>query len=71
MELDIEYARLARESGVLAYERVATVDTGPAFIAALADLVRVAADETQNLRSASDGRVCPAECGKCPLPALQ
>ena len=70
VELDIEYARLARESGVLAYERVATVDTGPAFIAALADLVRVAADETQNLRSASDGRVCPAVCGKCPLPPL-
>jgi len=71
VELDIEYARLARDSGVLAYERVPTVDTGIAFVAALADLVRRTADETGNtLRSASDGRVCPAMCGECPLPIV-
>ena len=69
VELDIEYAQLARDSGVLAYERVPTVDTGAAFIAALAGLVRTAAGETgTTLRSASNGRVCPAACGECPLP---
>ena len=39
VELDIEYAHLAREKGVPFYLRVPTVDTHPAFIQALAELV--------------------------------
>jgi protoporphyrin/coproporphyrin ferrochelatase len=40
VELDDDYARLARECGVPSYRRVATVGTHPLFIAALAALVR-------------------------------
>ena len=39
VELDIEYAKLARESGVPHYLRVPTVGTHPAFIGGLARLV--------------------------------
>lgn len=42
VELDIEYARLARECGVPDYRRVATVGTHDAFIAGLARLVHTA-----------------------------
>ena len=42
VELDIEYAKLANESGVRDYRRVPTVGTHPAFIAGLADLVTAA-----------------------------
>jgi len=69
VELDIEYARLARESGVLAYQRAPTVDAHAAFIAGLAGLVRTAADGQRPLSSASGERLCPAACGLCPLPA--
>jgi len=69
VELDVEYARLARESGALAYERAPTVDTGAAFIGGLADMVRATADGTPPLRSAAGGRLCPAACGQCPMPA--
>lgn len=43
VELDQDYRRLAETCGVPAYHRVATVGTAPAFIAALARLVRQAA----------------------------
>jgi ferrochelatase len=39
VELDIEYAKLARDSGAADYLRVPTVGTRPPFIAALAQLV--------------------------------
>ena len=39
VELDIDYAHLARAKGVPFYLRVPTVDTHPAFIQALAELV--------------------------------
>jgi ferrochelatase len=42
VELDIEYAQLAREVGVPLYVRVATVQTEPEFIEGLASLVRTA-----------------------------
>jgi ferrochelatase len=71
VELDIEYARLARQSGVLAYERAPTVDAGAAFIDSLADLVRTVANDKRPLRSAGGGRLCPAACGLCPLPVTQ
>ena len=40
VELDIDYRRLADESGVPVYKRVPTVGTHPKFIAGLADRVR-------------------------------
>src|SRR6185312_13637312 len=40
VELDIEYARLAREAGVPDYRRAATVGADPAFIEGLAALVK-------------------------------
>ncbi len=69
VELDIEYARLARESGALAYERAPTVDAGTAFIGGLADMVRTMGHGEVPLRSGAGGRVCPAVCGQCPMPA--
>ncbi|HEY1258170.1 MAG TPA: ferrochelatase [Stellaceae bacterium] len=39
VELDLDYRKLAEESGVPSYRRVATVGTEPRFIAALAALV--------------------------------
>jgi ferrochelatase len=43
VELDIEYARLAKDSGVPDYRRAGAVGDHPAFIAGLAGLVRDAA----------------------------
>lgn len=51
VELDIEYAKLAREHGVRDYLRVATVGTHPAFIAGLAHLVMAAVAGTPPVRS--------------------
>jgi len=45
VELDIEYAKLARESGVPDYIRVPTVGTHPGFIGGLARLVRDAVSQ--------------------------
>ena len=42
VELDIEYAELARHNGAAAYIRIPTVGVQPAFIAGLAGLVRQA-----------------------------
>jgi ferrochelatase len=53
VELDIEYAKLAREAGVPHYLRVPTVGTHPAFIQGLAKLVR------QGGRQCSpEGKIC-------------
>ena len=65
VELDIEYAELARAAGVPAYERVATAGTEPAFIAGLARLVRRALDGPAGTVSAAGGRICPAGFGAC------
>ena len=66
VELDIEYAELAKESGVPHYHRVPAVGTHPAFIDGLAGLVRKAIDG--NVTMAGGGkRVCPAKCGQCAL----
>jgi ferrochelatase len=65
VELDIEYAELARAAGVPAYERVATAGTEPAFISGLARLVRHALDGPAGTVSAAGGRICPAGFGAC------
>jgi ferrochelatase len=61
VELDIEYKKLAKESGVPDYIRVPAVRTHPAFIEALASLVLVALDAKTPATSAP-GRLCPQRC---------
>ncbi len=64
VELDIEYARLARETGVADYRRAPTVSADPRFIAGLAALVRRAVDSKGVINSGS-GRLCPADFCRC------
>ncbi len=69
VELDIEYAHLAKAVGVADYLRAPAVGTHPRFIAALADLV-VRASRSRATISAGEGRLCPQGFGACPhLPA--
>jgi ferrochelatase len=68
VELDIEYRRLAVESGVPAYLRVPTAGTAPAFIAGLARLVRQALAQPGETGSGEGGRRCAADRSCCPLP---
>ena len=58
VELDIEYGELAKKAGVPRYERVPTVSAHPAFIEALAALVR----ETR----AHEGVLCPEDAAGRP-----
>lgn len=64
VELDIEYAKLAKESGVKDYRRAPTVGAEPAFIAGLATLVRQAIARTDTASSAGS-RICPEEFCRC------
>lgn len=71
VELDMDYANLARENGAPDYIRVPTVGTDDAFIGGLVDLVRraVRADDTV---SGGEGRICPIHfrrCGMSGIPA--
>ncbi len=67
VELDIEYAHLARGCGVPDYLRVPTVGTRPAFVEGLADLVERAAAVTCGTASGADGRICPVAFRACPM----
>lgn len=67
VELDMEYAHLAKESGVPFYRRVPTVSTHPSFIAGLASLVRGALARGPGIASAAGGRTCPAGYRGCAL----
>jgi ferrochelatase len=64
VELDIEYGKLARETGVPDYRRAATVSADPVFIDGLASLVRKALADGVCV-SDGDGRICPAQFGRC------
>jgi protoporphyrin/coproporphyrin ferrochelatase len=64
VELDIEYGKLARESGVPDYLRVPTVGTRESFIAALADLVERAAQSPRAV-TCGEGRICPQGFARC------
>lgn len=66
VELDIEYAHLAAESGVPHYLRAPAVGTHPDFIAGLAKLVRDALAHP-GTRSGSGKRQCPAKCSQCAM----
>ena len=64
VELDLEYRKLAEESGVPHYLRVPAVGTAALFISGLADMVmRVANGET--VVTCGGGRICPAEFARC------
>ena len=72
VELDITYRDRAQAAGVPAYHRVPALGTQPAFIAALAGLVRGALGAmgdggSPGLDSGAGGRLCPAAHGGCPL----
>jgi ferrochelatase len=73
VELDIEYRHLAEECGVPAYHRVPAIGCHPAFIAALAELVRQslrrAPERDDSMFSLSGKRQCPADHSGCPLAA--
>jgi protoporphyrin/coproporphyrin ferrochelatase len=60
VELDIDYRRLAERSGVACYVRVPTVSIAPAFIGALADLVRAGLSSSKPVRSEAGPRLCAA-----------
>ncbi len=64
VELDIEYAALARKSGVKDYRRSPTVGADPAFIAGLATLVRQAMKNGGTI-SNEDTRLCPEQFCRC------
>jgi len=64
VELDLEYGKLAKESGVVDYIRVPTVSVGEAFIEGLADLVLKAAD-SEGPVTCGAGRICPATALRC------
>ena len=64
VELDIEYAKLARDTGVPDYIRVPTVGTHPAFIEGLAKLV-VRAVESGPVVTCATGRICPKQWRAC------
>jgi ferrochelatase len=59
VELDIEYAKLAKEAGVPHYLRTPTVQAGSAFIGGLAQLVR------QALAGKVSPRRCPEQLCRC------
>ena len=71
VELDITYRDHARAAGVPAYHRVPALGTQPSFIAALAALVRDAAQAGSGagLVSGEGGRICPGSHRCCPLDA--
>jgi len=64
VELDIEYRKLARETGVLDYRRAGTVSADPAFIDGLAGLVKKALADGVCVND-NDGRICPGQFGRC------
>jgi ferrochelatase len=64
VELDLEYAHIAREAGVPVYRRATTVSHHAAFIAGLARLVGRAA-ESQTPVTCGTGRICPVGLERC------
>ncbi|MGH7110764.1 MAG: ferrochelatase [Stellaceae bacterium] len=70
IELDQDYRRLAETCGVPAYHRVATVGAAPAFIAALARLVRAAIGHegtAQGIVPGEPSRICSPARARCAL----
>ncbi|MBM3559497.1 MAG: ferrochelatase, partial [Alphaproteobacteria bacterium] len=68
VELDIEYAELARHAGVPLWLRAPTVDARPAFIAALVAAVQGALASGRTVAGPGGRRPCPADRTGCPCP---
>lgn len=68
VELDRDYAELAREKGASFYLRAPAVGVLPGFIGGLAGAVG-AALERPGVQSACGGRFCPADRSACPAAA--
>jgi ferrochelatase len=66
VELDIEYAKVARASGVKAYVRVPAVGVAPEFIGGLATLVHAALRRGPPIGPADGTCLCPAALKRCP-----
>lgn len=64
VELDIEYRELAHKSGVPAYFRAPAANADPAFITALAGLIRAARTHGPGL--CAQGSMCPLGNRDCP-----
>ncbi|HEY0267520.1 MAG TPA: ferrochelatase [Rhizomicrobium sp.] len=64
VELDIEYAKLAREAGVKDYRRASTVGAAGPFIGGLANLVRQAI-ASADITSSAGSRICPEKFCRC------
>jgi len=64
VELDMDYAKLAQDSGVPHYLRVPTVRTNPSFIEGLADIVLCAVASREPV-TCGTGRICPAQFLRC------
>ncbi len=67
VELDVEYRELADRLGVPVYVRVPTQNAAPAFVAALAGLVRRARAHGPGLCSHAGGRFCASNHRDCPF----
>jgi ferrochelatase len=67
VELDIEYRELALSVGVPHFGRAPTAGTDADFIAALARLARLAADDRRSVLSGCGERLCPAIHVGCPI----
>jgi ferrochelatase len=65
VELDIEYAELARHHKLPFYRRVGTVADHPLFIAGLAAMVGEALQGNDPLRSGEGSRICGPDSGCC------
>lgn len=70
VELDIEYAQLARALKLPFYLRAPALGAAPRFIDALADLVERALAAPGKLQAETGGRLCPAAFGLCPQSQL-
>jgi ferrochelatase len=65
VELDLEYAALAKKVGVLSYCRVPALGTSKEFINGLGSIVKAALDR-EGVSSFEGPRLCPADFSKCP-----
>jgi len=68
VELDLDYARIAKDHGAKAYIRAPALGVEAGFISTLANLVEDAAKdrEASPVRSSCGNRICPADWRECP-----
>ncbi|MCW9034545.1 MAG: ferrochelatase [Rhodospirillales bacterium] len=65
VELDIEYAEMAKKCGVPQYLRVPTVGVDPVFIEGLSGLVKQCL--TRDTKTGCHQKVCPDDQKRCPI----